>query len=169
VGVKAPVENKKPLGYRELPQTDPVSGVHMDVIKIKNHCRPMAETLAKENDDDLLSTAAESSDFRHRVAAGWAYGLTLKSNEAMFKLLIDESPYVRLAAREGCQHIALYKYGANVDFGPAGDAETGELADSRMLWELYFKKKEKQFEERKKVENDKKSEKKDVKKILGIE
>jgi len=125
----------------------------------------MAEALAKEKDKELVTTAAESRDFRHRVAAAWAMGLMLNHDEELLKLLMDESPFVRLAAREACMHVALCKYGSDVDFGPAGAAEDSELADSRALWELYFRKKEKDKAQRK-LENKKET---DPRKILGVE
>lgn len=144
------------------------AGLHPDVIKIKKHCRPMAETLLRENDPELAEIACESKDFRHRVAAGWYYGLAMKTEEPLFKLLTDENHLVRLAAREACVHIALIKYGSITDFGPAGDAEEDKLADSRMLWEAFFRKKAKKAEENKEKQPEVKP-KKSVKEILGVE
>ncbi len=133
-------------------------------------CRKVCDGLRQDKESEMVEAAVNSKDFRHRLAAAWYYGHEVKPEENLFKLLCDENLWVRMGAREACEHIACIKYGKTVDFGPASNADVSEQADARGLWELYFNTREKKAKQAKEEEKLKpQPEKRSVADILEFE
>jgi len=123
----------------------------------------MAKTIQKENNNEMYEIAVKSSDFHHRVAVAWAYGLALKDDACLIHLLSDSNQLVSNAARESCIHIARNKYkDFRTDFGPVLGSGPSEKNDAANLWSVYFERKEKQQKEsiKNKSSNEKKNDSK---------
>jgi hypothetical protein len=139
----------KPQGKVGVDNTYQLTSEEQSMIRF---CRKVCEGLRQDKEPDMIDAAANSKDFRHRLAVAWYYGHELKPEENLLKLLCDENLWVRMGAREACEHIACVKYGKTVDFGPASGADVSEQADSRGLWEMYFTTREKKIKQAKEEE-----------------
>lgn len=113
-----------------------------EIAVIKSHCMDMAKILKKEDDLDLTEMAVHSKDFQHRIAAAWYYGLVLKHDDCLLRLIVDEHPLVSLAARESCCAIASKVYDSkNVDFGPVINSNMESKIEAKLMWGTYLEKK----------------------------
>lgn len=136
-------------------------------MSIAKHGMQIAKTLHKEKNEELLELSVKSTDFHHRIAAAWAYGLDKNHNDCLFVLMTDRHPLVCQAAREACVSIAKLKYkDMHADFGPVLNANQAMKEDSMNLWQSYFEKKAKKKLESKPAEKEEAP--KSVQEVLGI-
>lgn len=154
-----------------------------ELIKIRNHCMKLAQTLHEERNEELVELSVRSVDFHHRIAAAWCYGLSMQYSDCLGVLLIDEHPLVSCAARESLICIAndiplpkLHRVGHyRIDFGPKDlQATKPEKESCLSLWEAFFDKRKKSLGEKPPVEKVLNKPKDEPKKrtpaeILGIE
>jgi hypothetical protein len=108
---------------------------------IANRCMVMAKSLVNQNNDELVELSVKSTDYNHRVAAAWYFGIKKEPTDCLIKLLEDRHPLVSLAAHESCVSIAKTQQKELVDFGPFG--KEADKKASAELWSAYFEKKEK--------------------------
>jgi hypothetical protein len=140
--------------------------------EIARHSMKIAQTLLKQRNEELVELSVHSTDFEHRVAAAWYYGLAQEPSDCLFVLMRDRHPLVSLAARESCVAIAKRKFKEHdVDFGPRLNAPQSSKEACADLWQAHFEKKAKEprTEERKKPERPEKPKERTPAEILGIE
>ena len=142
--------------YEQSQQQFPVYTAQQ-VAAISQHAMQMAKTMHKEKDAEMFELAVKSSDFHHRIAAAWAYGLSLKDDSCLIALLCDQHPLVAHAARESCVYIARHKYkDLRTDFCPILNSGSNEKTDAANLWSVYFERKQKKIKETTSGSNEKK-------------
>jgi len=113
----------------------------LEMAVIANRCMAMAKSLANQNNDELVELSVKSTDYNHRVAAAWYFGIKKDPTDCLIRLLEDRHPLVSLAAHESCVIIAKTQNKELVDFGPFG--KESDKKASAELWSAYFEKKEK--------------------------
>ena len=111
------------------------------LLEMRLQATRMAISLKSCGDEDMMRAAITSSDYRHRVAAAFALGMTHKHDENLMMLMEDQHPLVVQAAREACTHVSAIKFKQpTADFGPFPGADASNRTDSVALWRLYFDK-----------------------------
>lgn len=129
----------------------------------------MANAFVKEKNEELVELSVKSTDFEHRIAAAWYYGLAQEPSDCLLVLLVDQHPLVVQAARESCVSIAKRKYrDAHIDFGPRLNATSSSKDDCLNLWQSYFESKTKGSKKTEKPEAPAKREK-TAQEILGVD
>lgn len=111
------------------------------MMVIASRCMVMAKSLANQKNDELVELSVKSTDFHHRIAAAWYFGIKKEPTDCLMHLLEDRHPLVSLAAHESCVCIAKNQHKELVDFGPFG--REGDKKASAELWTAYFEKKDK--------------------------
>lgn len=113
------------------------------LLEMRQQATRMAVSLKSCGDEDMMRAAMTSSDFRHRIAAAFALGMTQKHDESLMMLMEDQHPLVVQAAREACTHVSSIKFKQPAaDFGPFPGADASNRTDSVALWRIYFEKQE---------------------------
>lgn len=126
-----------------------------EILKMHDQLQGTATTLAAEKDNELLDIACNSKGYRNRIAGAWAIGMKYGKHsqtdkmdvDLLLNLITDEHELVVYAARESCKHIALIRFGKDVDFGPQMNSSHEERGSSRELWESFLSKKEKDLQQ----------------------
>lgn len=109
---------------------------------IARRCMTMAKGLVEQKNEELIELSVNSTDFNHRIAAAWAFGIRKEPTDCLLRLLEDRHPLVSLAAHESCISIAKTRYKDSVDFGPF-ETDAGGKKSAGELWAVYFERKDK--------------------------
>jgi hypothetical protein len=150
----------------ELEEAKRYNFTPQQILDIRRHCKQMAYTLKKEQNEELIELSVKSTDFHHRIAAAFCYGMTKNPSNCLFVLMTDRHPLVSQAAREACVSIAWGHGDTRADFGPVLNADQAMKSDAANLWQSYFENKIKKRSES--MNSDKEPKAKSVQEVLGL-
>jgi hypothetical protein len=112
--------------------------LYSHIIQARIQATEYAQRLTKEKDEYALRDSIISKDFRHRMGAAFTFGMQLRAEEGLFKLIADADPLVSQAGREAAVYISKHKYKESTDYGPFPAYTMIQKEQAATNWRRYF-------------------------------